>query len=124
WLWAYENWEITLGLWTLVAINALVFDIKDADRDLESGVYTFFNLFPYRSVLAGAVMASWALALYGIIFSLSPLHLCLSAAAIGTILLLLPLYLLEGKPQVETYLTHVFEWNIAIPLFTLIYLST
>lgn len=123
WLWAYENWEITLGLWMLVFINALVFDIKDAERDFENGVYTFFNLFPYRSVLTAAIVVTCALAMYMAVSSISLSHLCVLTAAISTVLLLLPLYLLQGKPQVASYLTHVFEWNIAIPFFTLIYLS-
>jgi len=123
WRWAYEHWETTLGLWLLVAINALVFDIKDAKRDSENGVYTFFNLFPYRSVLTAAIMVAGALAVWAV-FSRSLSHLCLLTAAIGTVLLLLPLHWLEDKPQVASYLTHVFEWNIAIPFFTLIYLST
>lgn len=122
WLWAYEHWGITLGVWMLIFINALVFDIKDAERDLENGVCTFFNLFPYSSVLTAAVIASCALAVSMAVVP-SLLHLCLFTGAIGTVLLLLPLYWLEEKLQVEPYLTHIFEWNIAIPFFAFIYLS-
>ena len=112
WCWAAMHWDVLLSLWALVGINALVFDIKDRDRDFAAGIYTFFNLFSYEKVLHVAVGISSAIALLNMAISPDVVHRALSAAAVGTVLLLLPLY----KTCSTRYLTHLFEWSIALPL--------